>query len=470
MERSWPEAFAPEVVRPFLKHLSISIVALEAWRRGLRVTLLDDRPRRVRIEDSDGHAVEFTNARPQMNTIEGVRLARNKYKTTSFLAQEGFRTPVTRLIDTRKTERAEVVRNAADIGFPIVLKPLAGSKGEGVFTGITQEEQLLNYYDYLVHKLKTKHVVIESHEDGEMDLRVLVIGDQVAGIVHRIPANVTGDGKRTVSELIDAKNLERAKNPFLCSGLIEKDQEVANYVHAAGFKMTSIPSDGEYLRLRGKSNGSAGGDTTEVSHIVSEEIAQEVAKVVERFPGLYAAGVDILYTPKRGDSPEKYTLIEVNATPQIAVNMYPMIGVGKETPKSWIDSCFPRTSRSHIAGEETLTFSLEEPMAALRSGTARQVTLEPIPANRLPFRQKFTYRTDSNLEETSHRRLLRYALRHGVSGSLTREADQLILYAAAEEKNALETFIGRVSAVLTASPTATCPWDDVVRLGFRVEV
>lgn len=469
MEPIWPAAYAAEVVRPFLRNLSVSIVALEAWRRGFQVTLLDGGPRQVLIEDHNGRSVRFFNSRPEMSTIEGVRLARNKHETTSLLANKGFPTPATRLVNAHETTRADIVRIATEIGFPVVLKPSSGSKGTGVFTGITGDSELLSYYDHLINDIDVNQVVVESHEDGEMDLRVLVIGSHVVGIIHRVPANITGDGEHSVSELIDAKNIDRSCNPFLRSGLIKKDQEVSNYVSAAGHTMTSIPEKGEYLRLRGKSNGSAGGDTSEVSHLISEKICDDMVKVVQSFPGLYAAGVDILYTPERGSTPEKYTLIEVNATPQIALNMYPMHGPGKESPRVWIDTCFPGSGRSDVPGEEKLTFSLEEPLEAIRTGSANRVTLEPIPTNRLPERKRFTFDTNVQLREASRRRLLRQARTHGVSGSLTRNGDQMVLHVAGELATNVEDFVEKTSAALQTRAVPAGQWRSVVRTGFRFQ-
>lgn len=470
MEPIWPATFNPRVVQPFLRRFTVKLIALEAWRRGLHVTLLDGRPRQILVEDSNGHSVRFTNSRPEMSTIEGVRLANDKHRANAELAKAGFPTPVSHLIDAESASHNDVLRAASEVGYPIVLKPLSGSKGAGVFTGIKSADDLLSYYDHLSKDLKARQVILESHEDGEMDLRVLVIGSDVVGIILRIAANVVGDGQSTVSELIDAKNKDRSRNPFLRGGLIKMDQEVKNYVHAAGHTLASVPADGEYLRLRGKSNGSAGGDTWEASHLVSEQTAREMVRVVQSLPGLFAAGVDILYSPARGGEPEKYTLIEINATPQLALNMYPMYGTGKDSPQAWIDACFPDSKRSGIPGEETLTFTLTEPLAALRTGTASKITLKPIPTSRLPHRSTFIFDVADKLHEPSRQRLLRHALTHGISGKLVATGGHLMMHVAADDENTMSKFLRKASTVLGKHPTSTESWNDVVRLGFRIQI
>ena len=48
-------------------------------------------------------------------------------------------------------------------------------------------------------------ILIEEFISGK-EFRFFVIGDEVVGILHRVPANVTGDGTKTVSELVELKN------------------------------------------------------------------------------------------------------------------------------------------------------------------------------------------------------------------------------------------------------------------------
>ena len=48
-------------------------------------------------------------------------------------------------------------------------------------------------------------VLIEEFIKGK-EYRFLVIDDEVVGILHRVPANVIGDGEKTISELVEIKN------------------------------------------------------------------------------------------------------------------------------------------------------------------------------------------------------------------------------------------------------------------------
>ena len=51
--------------------------------------------------------------------------------------------------------------------------------------------------------------MVEKFAPGD-DYRLLVVGDQVVAAARREPAQVIGDGRATVAELVDVKNATRA--------------------------------------------------------------------------------------------------------------------------------------------------------------------------------------------------------------------------------------------------------------------
>lgn len=466
---NWPSAFSAEVVEPVFGGVSAYVIALEAWRRGLTVTATRGGLSRFRVQDDHGRVVRFVNSRPTtLSTTAGRNLARDKYKTNRLLAQAGLPVPEADLIEADQTTNEDLVRRAAAIGYPIVLKPPGGSKGDGVFTGIDSDAALIEYYEYLINSLGCTQVVMEAHVSGDADVRVLVVADRMVGGIHRVPANIIGDGRHTIDQLIDQKNMIRAHNPFLHSGPIRRDNEVLNYIKGAGHTLDTVLDDGTYLRLRGKSNGSAGGDSIDITDDLPESIALLCVQAVQAIPGQFCGGVDVLYDTSRPE--ESVQIIEVNATPQIGLNMYPMVGQGRDAPKIWIDACFPDSARSGIAGEETLTFSIDEVVTALRSGAASEVTIAPIPPQRLPHRRRYVLDSDASLDSAAQKRLVVRARRLGLSGSLQGASGQRTLKVAGESTAACDEFAALVAKRLAvAAPLTHEPWNEVVRLAFRVD-
>lgn len=469
MEHTWPQPFSADVVRPVYGTVSAYTLALEAWRRGLTVTAVNGGIQHFWVEDGSGNAIKFIGARPSMTTSRAVRIAGDKHQTNTLLHKAGLTAPKSRLINAREFTREQVATHVSGMDLPLVIKPLKGTKGRGVFTGITSVAEFMEYYSYLVDELDCRDVVIESQATGE-DVRVLVIGDQVAGAILRIPANIEGDGKHTIDELITRKNELRAQNPFLHSGPIKKDNEVLNYIQQSGFSLETVLNEGSYLRLRGKSNGSAGGDSIDITDDLPEEVKDHCVRAVHAIPGLFCAGVDILYDRGPDNVVGSYSIIELNATPQIGLNMYPMLGHGQDVPKIWVDVCFPGSQRSGIPGEESLTFSLEEPLQALRSGAASHVTIAAAPRQRLPYRRCYRLTSGTELNQGRKLRLIRQARRRGISGALTPSAtSEYSLFVAAEDSAILDRFVSWVVKEFRATLSSEFEeWNEVVRLGFHV--
>ena len=90
-------------------------------------------------------------------------------------------------------------------GYPLVIKPIDGNHGRGITTNIQNWEQALNAF-HLAKKVSTS-VIVEQYITGE-DYRILVINHKLVAAARRLPAQVKGDGKSTVQQLIDQTNAD----------------------------------------------------------------------------------------------------------------------------------------------------------------------------------------------------------------------------------------------------------------------
>ncbi|WP_087004358.1 ATP-binding protein [Brevibacterium yomogidense] len=432
----------------------------------------------MRIESADGRVVHFSSAKPSLTRASALRIAREKHLTSAALAEGGVPAPESHFIRASSADVSDVVEVADRIGYPVVIKPSDGGGGMGVFTGIQSADELCEYYSYLTEKLGFSTLVLESHIVGSEELRVLVVGDVIAAACARIPANVVGDGILSIRELIDAKNLARSANPFLSNGPIKLDVELLAFVSRAGYELDSVLRQGERLQLRGKVNADSGGDTVDVTSSLPDEVARVSVAAVRCIPGLFAAGVDILLARddegniSRDDEGNicGVTVLELNANPQIAVNMYPSEGAGQDVPKVWIDQIFPESVRAGAPGEETLTFSLDAPLEALETGVADAVTLRPVPSSRLPHRTEYWFSSSDTLSARRRRFLIGLALENGVSGELEACSGGVRLRIAGPNESGCRPIVRRVAKWLSADLTEPKPWRGVVRLGFRVDI
>lgn len=445
-------------------------IALEAWRRGLTVTFRS--PLLEFYSVSDAHRrVDFNFALPTSITPQATkRLLDRKHETNSLLAKDNVRTPRGHLLDPATLSHAELARRADEVGYPVVLKPNRGSTGTGVVTSIGNPADLARSYDHIVSTLNPAHILLEEHIEGD-DYRVLVVGHKVVGVARRVPANVIGDGRSSIRDLISVKNEKRKRNPFLASGLIRVDFEVENLLEDQSFDLDQVPEVGRRVVLRRVANASAGGDVEDVTEAFPEVIKRAAVQAAHAVPGVVTAGVDILYDPARPAITENYAVVEINPRPHIGVNMYPTKGIGRDAPRAIIDALFPGVTAIG-AGAMEVRFNEHAVKRALRNGTAAELTLAPIPANGRMHCSRAVFAGWSR----SHpgRRfpaatLQRRAQEMGVSGTaeVTKSGD-VHVRVASKGPRTTEQFLSMISEVLDLEAPSQRRWEGPVTLGFTV--
>src|SRR5699024_4554458 len=140
----------------------------------------------------------------------------------------------------------DILLTSEQVGFPQVIEPRNGSMGKAVYTNLNNSNEVKMALEDLRGKYRFQEYIIEKYYPGK-EYRIYVVGDKVVAATNRIPANVIGDGKRSIKDLIALKNKERKKNPYLAPKPIKVDFEVQNTLGNLGFTLDSVPADGEIL-------------------------------------------------------------------------------------------------------------------------------------------------------------------------------------------------------------------------------
>lgn len=434
----WPEHFSPEVVQgaPSSNSLSSICIALEAWRRGLKVRFLSGDLHKYAISQGK-HEVRFNCALPTSITKrEDTLRLRRKAVANDILEKHGLPVPRAVLLDAREISKKEVKRRAKAIGYPLVLKPNTGSVGRGVIVNLNSFDELWRGFEYLVNTLKINAIVLESYHTGN-DYRVLVIGDEVVAACHRKPANVIGDGTSTIRGLITAKNKKRRANPFLGKGKIKIDHEVENCLREQELTVASVVARNQPVYLRKVANASAGGDVVDVTDELPTEVKRAAIAAVKAMPNIEISGVDILYDSDSGE----FVIIEMNRRPHIAVNMYPSIGVGRDVPHAFINHFFPESARSEQPDDQIFRFNLEHVRKALITRTSNSVSVAPLAQHRFPVRRNYVFANGGGMKELTAQQemsLLKIASRHRLSGSVRKRRDHIEMFVAARDEELIE--------------------------------
>ena len=274
-----------------------------------------------------------------------VDVAGDKKMTNRLLASAGLPVPRSEVV---RTEDDAVVA-AKRIGFPVVTKPLDGNHGRGVGLDLRTDRAVRGGFKRAVSEARRGQVVVESYVTGN-DYRVLVIGGHMVAIAERVPAHVTGDGKRTIAQLVEKANQDprRGIGHEKVLTRIKIDDAARDLVKKQGFALEDVPPKGEQVLLAATGNMSTGGisiDRTWDAHEDNVEIAEEAARVV----GLDVAGIDFL-APDISEAVRETggAIVEVNAAPGFRMHTHPTEGEPQYVAKSVVDGLFPPGSPSRI--------------------------------------------------------------------------------------------------------------------------
>jgi cyanophycin synthetase len=272
-----------------------------------------------------------------------VDMACDKTVTKELLSQAGIPVPRGRVCFTLE----EAQEAAAEIGFPVVMKPVYGNQGRGVSLNLQTSDEIPAAFRIAAQV--SESILVEQHLKGK-DYRVLIIGEQVAAVSQRIPAHVTGDGKHTIAQLVDLINRDERRGEGHEKPLtkIMIDELSLILLKKQGYSPDSIPAAGRRVYLKANGNLSTGGeavDCTDKIHPDNQEIAVRAAKII----GLDIAGVDIkCHDISKPITSGQGAVIEVNASPGIRMHLFPSKGKPRKIGNAIIDMLFPYGSKHSI--------------------------------------------------------------------------------------------------------------------------
>ena len=216
---------------------------------------------------------------------------------------------------------------AETLGYPVVLKPVEGSGGRGVFADLRGRADLQWAFEVMPEATGALGpFIVEKHVHGE-DYRIFVLGDRVLSVAKRTPAAVVGDGSRTVMELVVEKNALRLQNPHLMTHPIRLDRIADRQLERQGLSLTSVPGRGQRVVLAAVANLARGGDSVGLLEEVHPSILRASADAVAAIPGLALAGVDFLISDHRLPVDEQDAgICEINCSPAQTANETTLYG------------------------------------------------------------------------------------------------------------------------------------------------
>lgn len=227
---------------------------------------------------------------------------------------------------------------AEDIGVPVVVKPSDGNHGRGVTLDLsTQADVEAAYHVAAEHG---SEVLVEKYIRGH-EHRLLVVGGRVVAAARGDIATVVGDGRSTVTQLVDDQiNTDPRRGLTedhpLNRLVLTEDSVIMLDLQRQGLTPDSVPEAGR--RVLVQRNGNVAVDCTDEVHPEVDHWVSLAAKVV----GLDIAGVDVVAEDiSRPLHEQGGAIVEVNAGPGLLMHLKPAEGTPRPVGQAIVEHLFP---------------------------------------------------------------------------------------------------------------------------------
>ncbi|WP_256872275.1 hypothetical protein [Paenibacillus sp. 79R4] len=230
------------------------------------------------------------------------------------------------------------------LGRQIVIKPKSTNFGLGItiFTGEFTEEDYRKAFEIAFDYDRT--ALLEEFMTGK-EYRFLVMGDEVVGILHRVPANVIGDGVHTVAQLIHEKNKDPLRGKGYKTPLerIQLGDAEKLFLKGQGKTAEDIPTNGDIVYLRQNSNISTGGDSIDYTDDIPDSYKQLAIRSAKGAVGATFCGVDMMIDAYKDEANDhNYSIIEINFNPVIHIHCYQYKGKNRKADDKILDLLFSK--------------------------------------------------------------------------------------------------------------------------------
>lgn len=303
------------------------IIVNEAMRRGISITV-DDAEGGFFTLSLGGRSLACRESLSELTTAVAMSRCDDKAVTRRLMAKAGLKVPAQMEAPGDDENDEAMAEFLSDYG-RLVVKPARGEQGRGITVELTElvdikaaVAQARNFSD---------RVLIEEMYPGA-DLRIIVIDYRVVAAAVRKPAQIIGDGTKTVRELIEKQSRRRARATG-GESRIPLDPETERCVRLAGFSMDDVLAREDVLSVRKTANLHTGGTIHDVTDHLHPALIDAAIKAAQSL-SIPVVGLDFLVGSV---TKPDYVVIEANERPGLA-NHEP-----QPTAERFVDLLFPQT-------------------------------------------------------------------------------------------------------------------------------
>lgn len=308
-----------ETLNPYAR-----IIIREAQRRGIYVEVLDAEGAYFELSFG-GRSIVCRESLSELTSAIAMSRCDDKATTHRVLRQAGLRVPAQVRVSDEPQAQAFLEKHGS-----VVVKPARGEQGAGISVDVREVQALRQAIEKA--QALCEMVILEEYLEGD-DLRIIVIGEEVVAAAVRKPAEIVGNGRDAVRDLIEKQSRRRAAATG-GESRIPLDGETKRFVEEAGYSLEAVLPENQRLVVRKTANLHTGGtihDVTAELHPTLRKAAVDAARALN----IPVTGLDFIVPAV--DGPE-YVIIEANERPGLA-NHEP-----QRTAERFIDLLFPQTA------------------------------------------------------------------------------------------------------------------------------
>ncbi|MEK6259235.1 MAG: cyanophycin synthetase [Planctomycetota bacterium] len=259
-------------------------------------------------------------------------IAQDKDLTKTLLRSAGIPVPEGREVDSPE----DAWEAARELESSVVVKPTDGNHGRGVFTDLTDEQQIKTAYLNALDE--GSGVLVERFAPG-LEHRLLVVGGRLIAAARGDAAEMIGDGQHTIAELLDLQinaDPRRGEDETSLLAKVGIDRLLTAELKRQGYGPESVPAAGTPVTIRRHDTPTV--DVTDRVHPSIAEHAVQAAQVV----GLDIAGLDLVVEDiSRPLEEQGGVVVEVNAGPGLLMHLRPSSGKPRPVGEAIVATLFP---------------------------------------------------------------------------------------------------------------------------------
>ena len=219
----------------------------------------------------------------------------------------------------------KIRRAFADFKKPVIIKPRSGSRGRHTTTNIHTEAELRSAYK--LARMIAPELVMEEHLYGSV-YRATVVAGKLSGFFRADPPQITGDGKQTIKQLIEEKNIQKNNDPLKKEKLgdIAINDDLISFIARLGYTLESIPPHNLTLDLSAKTGRLYGGYTREMLDEVHPKMHEIFARAGKAIQAPIVGFDLIIERPTEDPDTQTWGIIEANSLPFIDLHYFALEG------------------------------------------------------------------------------------------------------------------------------------------------